>query len=110
MKIKYSFNSMASLGVRGRGLHIGKFWKFLEQNQSLCFRLPNCINLKKITHSPLFYHTGSLSVVPGPRGSASLVKNANYWAHSRLTELETLRVDPSNLFFDKPSILKSENH
>lgn len=102
MKIKYSFNSMASLGVRGRGLYIGKFCKFLEQNQSLCFRLPHCINLRKITRFPRFYHTVSLSMVPGPRGSASPVRNANYWAHSRPTELETLGVDPSNLLFDKP--------
>lgn len=99
--------------MRGRELYISKFWEFLEQNHSLCSRLPHCINLKKITHFSLFHHSGSLSVVPRPRVSASpgdLLRRANYWAHFRLTESETLRVDPSNLCFNKPSTLKSENY
>lgn len=71
MKIKYSFNSMASWEVKERGSCIGEFWEFLELNHSLCSRLPHCIISRKSLTFP-WSNTVVLSLrVPGPRALAS---------------------------------------
>lgn len=71
MKIKYSFNSTASWGGRGKGIvHRQVLLVPRAKSQPLC-QAPPLHKLKKIISFPLFYHSGSLSVIPGPRVSAS---------------------------------------
>lgn len=73
-------------------------------------------NLKKITHFSLFYHSGSLSVVPGPKTSASpgnLLKiQITGPAADPPTKSKTLGWGGggrhSNLCLNKPSTLKSQ--